>query len=85
MRQGAGIWWLLPGAVSLGLFAWMLTLTPGDAAGRSFAAYGGIYVVASLAWLMLVEGVRPTLWDAAGAALCLLGAAVIVMGSVRQV
>jgi small multidrug resistance family-3 protein len=83
LRQGASAWWLVPGAVCLGLFAWLLTLAPGDAAGRAFAAYGGVYVAASLAWLMAVEGFRPTAWDLFGAALCLLGAGVIVLGALR--
>ena len=83
LRQGASAWWLLPGAVSLCLFAWLLTLAPGDAAGRAFAAYGGVYVAASLGWLMAVEGFRPNAWDLGGAALCILGAAVIVLGAIR--
>jgi len=83
LRQGASAWWLVPGAVSLGLFAWLLTLAPGEAAGRAFAAYGGVYVAASLGWLIAVEGLRPTGWDLGGAALCLLGAAVIVLGALR--
>jgi small multidrug resistance family-3 protein len=69
--------------MSLGLFAWLLTLAPGDAAGRAFAAYGGVYVAASLGWLIAVEGLRPSAWDFAGVALCLLGAAVIVAGAMR--
>jgi len=84
-RQGASALWLVAGAGSLGLFAWLLALAPVDAAGRAFAAYGGVYVAASLAWLMLVEGVRPTGWDLAGVALCLAGAGVILMGAARQV
>lgn len=85
LRQGASVFWLIPGAVSLGLFAWMLTLAPFDAAGRAFAAYGGVYVAASLAWLVMVEGVRPNPWDWAGVALCLAGTAVILIGATRQV
>lgn len=83
LRQGASLWWLVPGGVALGLFAWLLTLAPGDAAGRAFAAYGGVYVAASLVWLMAVEGFRPNAWDLGGAALCLLGAGVIVLGATR--
>ncbi|MDB5377283.1 MAG: hypothetical protein JWR00_1729, partial [Rubritepida sp.] len=56
LRQGASVWWLAAGVASLLLFAWLLTLAPGDAAGRAFAAYGGVYVAASLVWLMAVEG-----------------------------
>nr|WP_314072090.1 YnfA family protein [uncultured Roseococcus sp.] len=83
LRQGASLAWLAPGVVCLVLFAWLLTLAPGDAAGRAFAAYGGVYVAASLVWLMAVEGFRPNAWDLGGAALCLLGAGVIVMGAMR--
>jgi small multidrug resistance family-3 protein len=83
LRQGAPQLWLVPGGVALAAFAWLLTLTPGDAAGRAFAAYGGFYVAASLAWLMLVEGVRPSGWDLAGVALCLAGTAVILVGAIR--
>ncbi len=61
-------------------FAWLLTLVESDAAGRAYAAYGGIYIVASLVWLWGVESVRPDRWDIAGAALCLIGAAVILVG-----
>lgn len=72
--------WLLPGLASLALFAWVLTRVEADFAGRAFAAYGGIYVVASLGWLWAVEGARPDRWDLAGSALCLIGAAVILAG-----
>jgi small multidrug resistance family-3 protein len=80
LRLGKSVWWIVPGTVSLLLFAYLLTLVPSDAAGRAFAAYGGVYIVASLAWLWAVEGVRPDRWDIAGAALCLIGAAVILFG-----
>lgn len=79
-RQGASAFWLLPGLASLALFAWLLTLVDAPAAGRVFAAYGGIYIVASLVWLWSVEGLRPDRWDMAGAALCLAGASVILFG-----
>ncbi|SDL28507.1 YnfA family protein [Paracoccus chinensis] len=72
--------WLLPGMASLALFAVLLTRVPADAAGRAFAAYGGVYICASLGWLWVVEGVRPDRWDAVGALLCLAGAAVILLG-----
>jgi small multidrug resistance family-3 protein len=79
-------WWrldksallLLPGALCLGLFAWLLTLVDVEHAGRAYAIYGGIYIVASLAWLWAVEGMRPDRWDVAGSAICLIGAAVIL-------
>jgi small multidrug resistance family-3 protein len=86
LRQGASVFWLLPGAGALLTFAWLLTLVPGEmAAGRAFAAYGGIYVAATLAWLTWAEGLRPTAWDLAGVALCLAGTAVILVGAARQV
>ena len=71
-------WWLLPGLVSLGLFAWLLTLVESAAAGRAFAAYGGVYIAASLGWLWTVEGIRPDRWDLTGGAICLVGAAIIL-------
>ncbi len=80
LRLGKSIWWLAPGILSLVLFACLLTLVPSDAAGRAYAAYGGVYIAASLAWLWAMEGVRPDRWDVAGAALCLIGAAVILFG-----
>ena len=73
--------WLVPGMVSLAAFAWLLTLAESDAAGRAYAAYGGIYVTASLGWLWLTEGQVPTRWDLLGGGLCLLGAMVILAGS----
>ena len=77
-RLDRSLLWLVPGTLSLVIFAWLLALTPADAAGRTYAAYGGIYIAASLAWLWLAEGVRPDRWDMAGAALCLCGASVIL-------
>ena len=79
-RMNASPLWLLPGLVSLIAFAALLTLVDAPAAGRAYAAYGGIYVVASLVWLRLVEGVEPDRWDLSGAALCLAGMAVILWG-----
>ena len=73
--------WLVPGLLSLALFAWLLTLVPSDAAGRAYAAYGGVYIAASLCWLWLIEGQRPDRFDLTGAAICLVGAAVILLPS----
>ncbi|SFC35777.1 small multidrug resistance family-3 protein [Polaromonas sp. OV174] len=73
----ASIWLLLPAALSLALFAWLLTLHD-TAAGRVYAAYGGVYISVALAWLWAVDGVRPTAWDAAGVALSLAGMALII-------
>ncbi len=78
LRLGRSAWWLLPGVVSLILFAWALTRVDTPFAGRAFAAYGGVYIAASLAWMWLAEGARPDRWDLVGAALCLGGAAVIL-------
>ena len=72
--------WLVPGLLSLVLFAWLLSLVDTDYAGRAYAAYGGVYIAASLVWLWLVEGVRPDRWDLIGGAICLVGAAVILAG-----
>jgi small multidrug resistance family-3 protein len=72
--------WLLPGMIALALFALALTRVDAAFAGRAFAAYGGVYIVASLAWLILVEDATPLLSDYAGALLCLAGAAVILFG-----
>jgi small multidrug resistance family-3 protein len=80
LRLGGPAWWLVPGLTSLALFACVLALVESDAAGRAYAAYGGVYIVASLVWLWAVEGTRPDRWDVGGAVVCLLGAAVIVFG-----
>jgi small multidrug resistance family-3 protein len=80
MRKGASVWWLVPGALALAAFAYLLTRIDSPAAGRAFAAYGGVYIAASLVWLWAVEGSRPDRWDLAGGAVCLAGAAIIIFG-----
>jgi small multidrug resistance family-3 protein len=80
LRLDKTAWLLVPGAISLALFAYLLTLIETDAAGRAFAAYGGIYIAASLGWLFAVEGRLPDRWDLIGAAICLVGAALILFG-----
>ncbi|MDG2522655.1 YnfA family protein [Caulobacter segnis] len=80
LRTGKSALWVLPGLASLALFAWLLTLVESSAAGRAYAAYGGVYICASLLWLWLVEKTRPDIWDMAGAGLCLAGAAIILFG-----
>jgi small multidrug resistance family-3 protein len=80
LRLDRSVWWLIPGGVSLALFAYLLTLVDSDAAGRAYAAYGGVYIVASLLWLWAVEGVPPDRWDVTGAMVCLVGAGIILLG-----
>jgi len=80
LRQNGSIWLLLPAALSLTAFAWLLTLHP-TASGRVYAAYGGVYVSAALLWLWLVDGVKPTRWDLIGVSLCLCGMLGIIFGS----
>jgi len=77
-RLGHTAFWLLPGMASLAAFAWLLALSPVDQAGRTYAIYGGIYTVTSLFWLWAIEGHRPDQWDVIGAAICLVGAAIIL-------
>lgn len=76
LRLGRSAWWLVPGAAALALFAWLLTFHPA-AAGRVYAAYGGVYVAAAILWLWLIDGVTPTRWDLVGSAICIAGALVI--------
>ena len=80
LKLDKSAWWLVPGVLSLALFAFLLTFVESTFAGRAFAAYGGVYIAAALLWLWLVEGVRPDRWDALGMAVCLLGAAIILFG-----
>ena len=80
LRLGKSAWWVLPGMASLAVFAALLTLVDSAAAGRAYAAYGGVYIAASLAWLWIIEGVRPDRWDLSGIVLCLLGAVIILAG-----
>jgi len=79
-RQGAPALWLVPGVASLMVFAWLLTRIDSDLAGRAYAAYGGIYIAASLIWLWAFEGARPDRWDLVGGAICVAGALVILYG-----
>lgn len=72
--------WLVPGMISLAVFAFLLTRIDSDLAGRAYAAYGGVYIASSLTWLWLVEDQIPDRWDIIGAAICLAGAAVILWG-----
>ncbi len=76
LRKGAPAWVLLPAAASLAAFVWLLALHP-HAAGRVYAAYGGVYIATALLWLWLIDGVRPDRWDVMGVALSIAGMAVI--------
>lgn len=73
------IWLLVPATLSLTVFVWLLTLHPA-ASGRVYATYGAIYIVTALVWLNVVDGVKPTWNDIAGAGLALLGAGLIAIG-----
>ena len=83
LNQSRSAWLLVPSAISLALFAWLLTLHP-TAAGRVYAAYGGVYITMALLWLWSVDGIKPTAWDVLGCALALAGMA-IIMFAPRQV
>lgn len=80
LKQNGSVWLVIPAAICLALFAWLLTLHPA-AAGRVYAAYGGVYVSVALCWLWLIDGIRPTVWDALGVAVILLGTAIIIFAS----
>ena len=78
LKKDGSAWLLLPAAVSLAAFVWLLTLHP-QPAGRVYAAYGGVYVAVALLWLWRVDGIRPTTWDLVGAGVALAGMAIIVL------
>lgn len=80
LRMGKSIWWIAPGVLALAVFATLLTRIDVALAGRAFAAYGGIYILMSLGWLWVVEKQIPNRTDLFGAALCLIGALVILTG-----
>jgi len=79
LKEGKSVWLLLPAGFSLAAFAWLLTLHP-QAAGRVYAAYGGVYISVALVWLWLVDAIRPSMTDWIGVAVCLLGSAIIIFG-----
>lgn len=79
LRRGGSAWLVVPAAVALAAFAWLLTLHPSLGAGRTYAAYGGVYVAVAVVWMSSVEGTRPDRWDALGVALTLAGMAVIAL------
>lgn len=78
LRSERSALWIIPGVLCLALFAWVLTRIPVAFAGRAYAAYGGVYIAASLLWLWIVEQARPDRWDVLGAGLCIAGAGVIL-------
>jgi small multidrug resistance family-3 protein len=80
LRQDRSAFWLVPGVLSLMVFAAALTRVDASHAGRTYATYGGIYIVSSLVWLWFAEGVMPDKWDVLGALFCLIGAGVILFG-----
>lgn len=80
LRLGKSAWWILPGLAALAVFAWLLTLVQAEAAGRAYAAYGGVYIVSALLWLWVIEGMRPDRWDVLGGLICLVGAGIILFG-----
>jgi small multidrug resistance family-3 protein len=82
LRKSGSPWLLIPAAISLAIFAWLLTLHP-SAAGRVYAAYGGVYIAVALVWLWRVDGVALTRWDVTGAAVALTGMGIIVWGGWR--
>ena len=77
IKQGHSAWLLVPAAASLALFAWLLTFHP-TAAGRTYAAYGGVYIFTAVLWLWAVDGIRPTAWDVVGSLVALAGMAIIM-------
>ena len=79
LRLGASIWWLVPGTFALMAFAYLLSLADSQFAGRAYAAYGGIYISAALLWMWVAEGHKPDRWDVTGTAICLVGAAIILL------
>lgn len=79
LRKGGSAWLLIPAAMSLILFAWLLSLHPA-ASGRVYAAYGGVYVAISLVWLNVIDGVKLSVFDYTGASLALLGMGIIALG-----
>ena len=82
LRKGGAMWLLVPAAMSLALFSWLLTLHPA-AAGRVYAAYGGVYVAVALVWLWKIDRVPLTIWDIVGAAVAITGMGIIVWGGWR--
>ena len=77
LREGKSILLLIPAALSLAVFAWLLSLHP-TAAGRVYAAYGGVYILTAILWLWAVDGIKPTMWDIVGSGVAVMGMAIIM-------
>jgi small multidrug resistance family-3 protein len=77
LKENKSVWLLVPAALCLSLFAWLLSLHPA-AAGRVYAAYGGVYIAVALLWLYVIDGIKPSTWDLIGAGVALLGMAIIM-------
>lgn len=80
LRLDRSPWWLVPGTISLMLFAYLLTRVDASMAWRAYAAYGGVYIAASISWLWTVEGMKPDRWDLLGGLISLIGGAIILFG-----
>ncbi|PRX47757.1 small multidrug resistance family-3 protein [Prauserella shujinwangii] len=78
VREHRGVLWIGAGVLALGAYGFVATLQPDPHFGRILAAYGGVFVAGSLAWGMVVDGFRPDRWDYLGAAVCLVGVAIIM-------
>lgn len=76
LKQNGSIWLLIPAAISLSIFAWLLTLHDA-ASGRVYAAYGGVYISVAIFWLWGVDGIKPSIWDIAGVIVAMAGMAII--------
>ena len=85
LRLDKSVYWILPGIISLIVFSVLLTRINSMFAGRTFAAYGGVYIAASLLWLWIIEGQRLDKWDILGAIICIAGAVLILFGHRQQV
>jgi len=83
LRQGRSALLLIPAALSLAVFAWLLTLHPW-AAGRTYAAYGGVYISMAVLWLWQIEGIKPSWWDIAGVAIILAGVTTMILQPVGK-
>lgn len=80
LRLDKSVWLIVPGIACLCAFAYLLTLVDAEHAGRTYAAYGGVYIASALLWLWIAESIRPDRWDVLGVAICLTGAAIILWG-----